>query len=130
LASGFLLLTILAILSRVDRVSLARERVRMVKAELRSPAVELPCIKCRYYELVCTHPAVAEIKANPETGKVKMIPEFAKDARAEGGPCGPEGALFDPRSLPAQALVSMLSTGSGRWIAAIILFLICCALFR
>ena len=103
----------------MDRIATARERVQKVKAELRSPAVELPCIQCRHYELVCTHPAVVEVKANPETGKVKVGPVFAKDARSEEGACGPEGALFDSRSLPAAALVSILSTTSGRWVLAV-----------
>jgi hypothetical protein len=99
----------------VDRIAAARARVQEVKAELRSPAVELPCIKCRYYELVCTHPAVAAVKANPETGTVKVQPEFAKDARSESGVCGPEGALFDARSPVGLAVVSVLSTSVGRW---------------
>jgi hypothetical protein len=101
----------------VDRIAAARERVREVKAELQSPAVHLPCINCRYYELVCTHPAASTIKADPETGKIKTKPAFAKDARAEDGPCGPEGALFDSRSLPGLIAVSVLSHPVGRWFA-------------
>lgn len=103
----------------MDRIAAARERVQSVKAELHSPAVHLPCIKCRYYELVCTHPAVIEVRANPETGKVKAKPAFAKDARSENGACGPEGALFDARSAPALMLVSVLSYPSGRWIVGL-----------
>jgi hypothetical protein len=101
----------------------------MVKAELRSPAVVLPCIKCRYYELVCTHPAVSEIKANPETGKVKAEPAFARDARSEEGACGPEGALFDARSIPGRVVVEVLSTSIGRWTTAIAVIAGCAWLF-
>jgi hypothetical protein len=113
----------------VDRLSAARARVQEVKAELRSPAVHLPCIKCRHYELVCTHPAVAEIKTDPETGKVKVLPEFSKDARAEGGPCGPEGALFDSRSMPGLVVVNVLSNRFGRWAALTAGLLGCAYLF-
>jgi hypothetical protein len=113
----------------VDRIAAARERVEMVKAELRSPAVVLPCIKCRYYELVCTHPAVSEIKANPETGKVKAEPAFARDARSEEGACGPEGALFDARSIPGQVIVEVLSSSPGRWIIGTALVILLCGIF-
>jgi hypothetical protein len=79
--------------------------------------VALPCIKCRYYELACTHPAVSEIRANPETGAVKVSPADAMEARSENGLCGPEGALFDSRSLPGLVFVNVLSTSVGRWTA-------------
>ena len=81
----------------MDRVETAKGRVRQIQAELRSPAAELPCIQCRYYELACTHPAVGEIKVNPVTGKPRVVHASAEEARAETGACGPEGALFDSR---------------------------------
>ena len=113
----------------MDRLGAARDRVRMVEQELHGPAVTLPCIKCRYYELVCTHPAVVQIKANPETGKVKLKPVFAEDARSEAGACGPEGALFDGRSLPAALLVEVLANPSGRWILGSAVVILLCGIF-
>jgi hypothetical protein len=113
----------------VDRIAAARERVQSVKAELHSPAVHLPCIKCRYYELVCTHPAVIEVRANPETGKVKAANVDVAKARAEDGACGPEGALFDARSPLGLTAVSLLSTPLGRWFAIVgVIFMISKAL--
>jgi hypothetical protein len=114
----------------VDRIAAARARVQEVRAELRSPAVELPCIKCRHYELVCTHPAVAEIKANPETGKVSSKPMMADKARAETGACGPEGALFDARSPFGLAVVTAFSTKWGWWASFIGLAIIADSLLR
>jgi hypothetical protein len=102
----------------VDRIAAARERVQSVKAELHSPAVHLPCIKCRYYELVCTHPAVIEVRANPETGKVKAVNIDAAKARAEDGACGPEGALFDSRSLLGLAAVEIFTKRWSWWVVA------------
>ena len=78
-----------------------------------------PCIHCRYYELACTHPAVGEFVTNPITGTGKLVPLEAEKARAVDGPCGPEAALFDPRSLPATVLVEMLSSSIGRWVLGI-----------
>lgn len=101
----------------VDRVSTARQRLERAKAELTSPAVDMPCVQCRYFTLSCSHPAVMEIRADPVTGVVSSRSTMtAAEARAESGPCGPEGALFDSRSLPASVLVSMLSTSAGRWV--------------
>ena len=79
----------------------------------------LPCIKCRYYELACTHPAVSEIRANPETGAVKVSPADAMEARSDNGLCGPEGALFDSRSPIASAAISFLSSKSG-WLITLL----------
>jgi hypothetical protein len=107
----------------------ARGRVRQVRAELRSPAVEFPCLKCRHYELVCTHPAVIGVNADPEMGTVKIEKVFAKDARSEDGACGPEGVLFDPRSMPGMMLVSMLTSPVGRWALGISGFVAACYLF-
>lgn len=103
----------------MDRIAAARSRVETVKAEIDSPARRLPCIQCRYYELVCTHPAVGRFKINPETGKGKLIPEFAEVARSEAGACGPEGALFDSRSAPAVAIISVLAHPLARWIVGL-----------
>jgi hypothetical protein len=113
----------------VDRLSAARDRVRSVKAELASPAAAFPCINCRYYELACTHPATSRIKVSPVSGKPKVVYVSGEEARAESGDCGPEGALFDPRSLPALMLVSVLSTSLGRWSAGIAALLGCAWLF-
>jgi hypothetical protein len=99
----------------VDRVSVAQARVREVRAKLHSPERDLPCIRCRYFELVCTHPAVSRITVDPVTGAVKSDPLDAAKARADDGACGPEGALFDARSVPGQIAVAVLSTTLGRW---------------
>jgi hypothetical protein len=99
----------------VDRVSAARARARIVQAELRSPKVELPCVKCRYWELVCTHPAVVEVSVNPVTGNARTKAANPEDARSETGACGPEGALFDSRSLPGLIVVSALAMPAWRW---------------
>lgn len=99
----------------VDRIAAAHERVRQVKAELTSPAADLPCIQCRYFEIVCTHPAAGEIKVSPISGKAKATYLAAEKARAEDGVCGPEGALFDARSAPGQIVVAFLSSRTGLW---------------
>jgi hypothetical protein len=109
----------------VDRLDAARGRVRNVRAELRSPAAEFPCINCRYYELACTHPAVSKISVSPISGKAKVVHLSGEEARSETGACGPEGALFDSRSLPGLIVVSALSHPVGRWVlgfTALILF--------
>lgn len=100
----------------MDRAEAARKRLLMAEAELGSPAVDLPCVQCRYWLLTCNHPAVAEIHVNPVTGAAKLKPTMTgEEARDEAGPCGPEAALFEPRSLPATVFVSMMSTSGGRW---------------
>ena len=104
----------------MDRIEAARERVRVVKAELRSPAVEFPCLNCRYYKFACTHPAVAEIVVNPETGKTKSRAADPKVARSEDGACGPEGALFDARTAPGLVLAYIFSSKWRIWAALII----------
>lgn len=113
----------------MDRIVVARAKFREAQAQVYSPATETPCIKCRFYEFACRHPSVAEVTANPETGSVKLKAVDALKARSETGVCGPEGALFTPRSEPALLLIEMLSTPSGRWAAAIGIFVICCLLF-
>jgi hypothetical protein len=100
----------------VDRVSVAQARVREVRAKLHSPERNFPCIQCRYFELVCTHPAVSQITVDPVTGSVKSSPLDAEKARAEDGACGPEGALFDARSLPGQVFIAFLTSRPGKWI--------------
>jgi hypothetical protein len=99
----------------VDRISAARARLHAAKAELRSPAAELPCIQCRYFEIVCTHPAASEVAVSPITGKAKMTHLDAVKVRAEDGACGPDGELFDSRSPVGLAVVSVLSSSLGRW---------------
>jgi hypothetical protein len=44
--------------------------------------------------------------------------------RSEGGLCGPEGALFESRSLPASVLVYLACSSPGRWIVGFALFLL------
>lgn len=104
----------------MDRVEAARGRLIELKAELGSPARHYPCIQCRHWEMACTHPAVALISINAETGSVKTQAVLARDARAPDGLCGPEGALFDQRSLPATIIISILSTAGGRWAVGLI----------
>jgi hypothetical protein len=103
----------------VDRVAAARERVQAIKAELSSPAADLPCIQCRYFEVVCTHPAASELRVSPISGKPKIKHFAAEKARAEDGACGPEGALFDSRSLPGLVVVSVLTS---KWAMGGLLF--------
>lgn len=99
----------------VDRVAAARERVREVRAELNHPARDFPCVQCRYFEIHCTHPAVSKVSVSPITGGTSAKYPLAEDVRAEDGACGPEGALFDARSVPGQLVVSFLMSGVGRW---------------
>ena len=99
----------------MDRLAAAQDRVRKVEAELRSPARELPCVQCRYFELVCTHPAASEISVSPISGATKATHFDAAKVRADDGACGPEGALFDARSVPGQLVIGFLSTSIGRW---------------
>lgn len=81
-----------------------------MKAQLRPIA----CIHCRHFELACTHPAVTEVKVSPISGNTKIIPVDAEVARAESGICGPEAALFDPRSVPGQIAVAVITSRSGQ----------------
>ena len=113
----------------VDRLDAARGRVRNVRAELRSPAAEFPCINCRYYELACTHPAVSKISVSPISGKAKVVHLSGEEARSETGACGPEGALFDSRSPVGLAVVSVLSTSLGRWVTVVGVLAGCAYLF-
>lgn len=99
----------------VDRIAAAHERVRQVKAELTSPAAGLPCIQCRYFEIVCTHPAAGKITVSPISGKAKATYPDAEKVRAEDGACGPEGALFDARSVPGQIAIAVLLSRPGLW---------------
>lgn len=99
----------------MDRLVAARERVQKVKADLRGPQITHPCINCRYYEFACTHPAVSTITVNPETGKAKSKAADPIVARSEGGPCGPEGALFDPRSAIGLAVAHIFSSKWRIW---------------
>jgi hypothetical protein len=102
----------------VDRIDAAKGRVQALKAELRSPAAEFPCMNCRYFEIHCTHPAASQISVSPVTGKPKLKHFDAEKMRAEDGPCGPEGALFDSRSVPGLLFVSVL-TSKWTWWAAL-----------
>ena len=113
----------------MDRIVAAKGRVRSVRAELEGPARHFPCVSCRYYELACTHPAISKISVDPESGLTKAVPVDAKEARSEEGMCGPEGALFDSRSLPGLIVSQMLMTNTGRWTLGVGAFLTCCALF-
>jgi hypothetical protein len=100
----------------VDRVAAARERVRAIRAELGSPAANLPCIQCRYFEIVCTHPAAIGLKVSPVSGQAKADYPAADKVRAEDGVCGPEGALFDARSPVGLAAVAVLTSKLGPWL--------------
>jgi hypothetical protein len=103
----------------MDRVEAARGRLIELKAELASPAVTSPCVQCRHYAVVCTHPAVAKITINPETGAVSSSGVDARNARANDGLCGPEGALWEARSLPAATMIAMLQTTTGKMVAIV-----------
>jgi hypothetical protein len=100
----------------VDRVVAAKDRVRAIRAELDSPATKLPCIRCRYFELVCTHPAAIGLKVSPVSGRTKADYPAADKVRAEDGACGPEGALFDARSPVGLAVVYVLASKLGPWL--------------
>ena len=99
----------------MDRVAAARERVDQIRAELRSPARDFPCIQCRYFEIVCTHPAATQISVSPVSGDASATYPDAAKVRAEDGACGPEGALFDSRALPGLIAVSVIKSVWGRW---------------
>ena len=101
----------------MDRLSAARDRVSQVKAELYSPAAEFPCINCRYFEITCTHPAASLVKVSPVSGRVTTTHLAADKVRAEDGACGPEGALFDPRSPLGYAVVSVITSKWFGWAA-------------
>jgi hypothetical protein len=107
----------------LDRISVARERVQSVRSEVLT-VTEFPCIQCRHYSLACTHPAISKIRPDPVSGSVKSEHADAAEARGEGGLCGPEGALFEHRSLPGSVAVYMLSSAPGRWIIGFALFLL------
>lgn len=113
----------------MDRVEAARGRLNELKAELQSPAVHAPCVQCRHYSLVCTNPAVAKITVSPETGVISSKGIDAREARSESGPCGPEGVLWEERSLPAAVLVGMLQTTAGRWVLGLGTMIAVIALF-
>ena len=102
----------------MDRFSAARERVEVVKSELLSGYP--PCIECRYFEIHCTHPAASEYKLSPITGKAKAKHFDAEKIRAEDGVCGPEGALFDSRSLPGVLFMQAMTSKWTWWAAAFV----------
>ena len=101
----------------MDRIEAAKGRVRQVRADLQSPAAQFPCINCRYFEIHCTHPAASEIRVSPITGKTKVVHRDAEKIRAEDGPCGPEGALFDSRSVPGLLFMSVVTSKWFPWLA-------------
>ena len=103
----------------MDRIDAAKGRVEALKAELSSPAAVFPCIQCRYFEIHCTHPAASEITMNPVTGKPRVKHFDPEKMRAPDGPCGPEGALFDSRSLPGLIVVNALTS---KWTWFVLLF--------
>lgn len=114
----------------MDRLSTARERVSHVRAELHSPARTLPCVQCRYFELVCTHPAAIGLKVSPVSGRAKADYPAADKVRAEDGACGPEGALFDSRSPGGLAVVSVLTSRLGPWLIFLGLMILLDGLLR
>jgi hypothetical protein len=80
----------------VDRIAAAQDRMWKLRREL---SVEIPCVGCRHLRWGnCRHPAVQAYESDPVSGQITAIPLPAKMARAEDGPCGPEGALFDPQA--------------------------------
>ena len=81
----------------VDRVSLARERIGGAQRDL--AAVEFLCVECRHFSCgSCFNPAVQDFAVDPVHGRVSETPKPAKDMRTEVGLCGPEAALFEPRT--------------------------------
>lgn len=99
----------------MDRVTAAKDRLRSSILQMEETCAN-PCYKCRYYELACEHPAVAEVLTDPVSGTVKIVAESADTARSPSGRCGPEGALFEERSLPGQFAIWLLATTKGRWV--------------
>lgn len=97
----------------MDRVAAARARLRSVTLAAEE-AGAFPCLHCAHYELACSHPAVAVIHSDPVTGTVRTVAVDAALARAEGGACGPEGALFEERSLPGRVAIWLFATTGGR----------------
>jgi hypothetical protein len=102
----------------VDRVSAARDRVRSVKAELSSPAVEVsvhpvPVLRAGL------HPSGSQQDRGQSGQRHSQGHSCSgEEARSETGACGPEGALFDSRSAPALVVVNFLSTALAdglRW---------------
>lgn len=75
----------------------------------------MPCIQCRYFELVCTHPAAIDLNVSPISGKASANYPDAAKVRAEDGVCGPEGALFDSRSVPGHVIAAVINSTIGRW---------------
>jgi hypothetical protein len=114
----------------VDRVAAAQRRVQAVRAELYSPAAAKPCIQCRYFEIVCTHPAAIGLKVSPVSGKAKADYPAAEKVRAEDGACGPEGALFDSRSPGGLAAVYVLTSKLGPWLIFLGLMILLDGLLR
>jgi hypothetical protein len=100
----------------VDRIAAAKGHVEKVKSALISPAAQTPCINCRYFEIVCTHPAASKITVSPVSGKTRIEHFAAEKIRADDGACGPEGALFDSRSLPGLVVVGALTSKPALWI--------------
>lgn len=97
----------------MDRVAAAKARLRSVTLAAEEAGAN-PCLHCAHFELACSHPAVAAIRADPVTGTVRTVAVDAALARAENGACGPEGALFEERSLPGKAAIWLFATTGGR----------------
>lgn len=97
----------------MDRVAAAKARIRSAVLEAEEAGAN-PCLHCAHYELACQHPAVAEVRADPVTGTVKLRSVDAAIARGVDGACGPEGALFEERSLPGKMAIWLFATTPGR----------------
>ena len=99
----------------MDRVSAAKDRLRSSVFQMEELCSN-PCYQCRFYEMACTHPAAADVRPDPVSGDVKIRAISAETARSPSGACGPEGALFEERSLPGQLAIWLLATTKGRLI--------------
>lgn len=97
-----------------ERIQAVRKRLQEMKSdEDLAEASGAPCIACKHYEgplkgkpAYCRHLVHTERTFNPVTGEYHekgYTP--ALTARSEGGLCGPEGVLFDPKSQLPEALI-------------------------
>lgn len=64
-----------------------------------------PCTGCRYLNAeylggpLCYHPSSRVAKHDPYTQKTLVSHQLVKEARADGGFCGPEASKYGPKLL-------------------------------
>jgi hypothetical protein len=99
---------------RAERVEAVRTRIGEAKAHALAVREHAPgCHQCTYGApdglSACRHPAYSRFKRTAFLGTVHDRGEYpaTKDARSDGGLCGPEGLLFEDMPVLQRLCVAM-----------------------